>query len=165
MSKTDRVELYLLRHADAGVPEQWTRPDAERPLSAKGERQAKRVGRWLASIGFEPDAIITSPKVRAAQTAQAVADAVGRKVAEDDRLAGPFDSAGLATILADAGSPKRAVVVGHDPDFSDVLAELVGAPGLPMRKGAIARVDFDGSIGPGAGVLRWLLPPDALPEG
>jgi phosphohistidine phosphatase len=164
MSKADRVELYLLRHADAGAPEQWTRPDAERPLSAKGHRQVERVGRWLARLGFEPDAIITSPKVRAAETAQAVADALGRTVGADDRLAGPFDTAVLEQILHDAGSPRRPIVVGHDPDFSEVLATLVGAPELSMRKGAIARVDLDGTIEPGAGVLRWLIPPDAVPE-
>ena len=67
------IELYLLRHADAGDPMAWQGPDAARPLSGKGERQADRLGRFLAGIGFTPDAIITSPKVRAAQTAEGVA--------------------------------------------------------------------------------------------
>jgi phosphohistidine phosphatase len=169
MSKNDRVELYLIRHADAGNPEEWTRPDAERPLSPKGQRQAERTGRWLAAIKFEPDAILSSPKVRAAETAQAVADALGRTITTDERLAGPIDVRVLEAILADAGAPKRPVIVGHDPDFSELLAVLVGAPQLPMRKGALARVDFEPTvertIEPGSGVLRWLVPPDAVSRG
>ena len=62
--------LHLLRHADAGDPEAWTGPDAVRPLSDKGRKQSKRLGDHLASIGFTADAIITSPKIRAEQTAE-----------------------------------------------------------------------------------------------
>ena len=64
------IELHLLRHADAGDPMAWDGPDEARPLSDKGERQADRLGRFLAGVGFAPDVIITSPKVRAAQTAE-----------------------------------------------------------------------------------------------
>ena len=67
------MELYLLRHAHAGDPADWDGPDDARPLSEKGERQADRLGRYLARLGFAPDAIITSPKVRAARTAEIVA--------------------------------------------------------------------------------------------
>jgi len=160
-----RVELYLLRHADAGDPEAWTRPDAERPLSGKGRRQAERLGRHLAAIEFAPDVILTSPKVRAAETARIAAEALGRAVAEDDRLGGPLDIPDLEDIIRDAGSGRRVVLVGHDPDFSELLSTLVGAAALTLRKGALARVDIEPPIQPGAGVLRWLLPPDLLPSG
>jgi phosphohistidine phosphatase len=160
-----RIELYLLRHSDAGDPEAWTRPDAERPLSGKGRRQAERLGRHLAAVEFAPDAILTSPKVRAAETAGLVAEALGRPVEEDERLAGPLGIDALEAILTDAGSARRIVLVGHDPDFSELLTDLVGAPGLSMRKGALARVDVDVPIEPGGGVLRWLLPPDLVPSG
>ena len=56
------MELYLLRHAHAGDPGGWDGPDERRPLSDKGEKQADRLGRFLAGIGFQSDAIITSPK-------------------------------------------------------------------------------------------------------
>lgn len=162
-ARAGRLELYLLRHADAGDSATWADSDAERPLSPKGERQAERISRHLASLGFEPDAIVTSPKVRAAQTAAAVGHALGRPVVEDARLAGPFDVEDLIAILHDAGDPARVVLVGHDPDFSDVLARLVGAVAITMRKGALARVDLLPPIEPGGGVLRWLISPDALP--
>jgi phosphohistidine phosphatase len=158
-----KLELYLLRHADAGDPEAWTRSDAERPLSGKGRRQAERLGRHLAAIEFAPDTILTSPKVRAAETARIVAEALGRPVVDDDRLAGPLDIEDLDSILKDA--PRRVVLVGHDPDFSELLSNLVGAPELSLRKGALARVDLDAPVRPGGGVLRWLLPPDLLPSG
>ena len=161
----DMIELHFLRHADAGDPMAWKRPDEERPLSDKGEKQADRLGRFLAGIGFAPDAIITSPKVRAAQTAEIVARHLGAAVTTDDRLAGALDAAALEALLRDAGDPSRPVVVGHDPDFSDLLAELCGASSLPMRKGALARVDIEHPLRPGTGTLRWLVPPDLLKPG
>ena len=156
------IELHFLRHAHAGDAEAWTGDDAARPLSDKGEKQADRLGRFLAGVGFKPDAIITSPKLRAAQTAQIVADHLGIPFSTDDRLAGAFDVATLETLLQDAGDPARPVVVGHDPDFSELVAELVGAPEVPMRKGALARIDLERPLRPGAGTLRWLVPPDLL---
>jgi phosphohistidine phosphatase len=156
------TELHLLRHADAGDPMAWHDDDAKRPLSDKGEKQADRLGKFLAGIGFKPDAVITSPKVRAAKTAEIVAGHLGVPVAVDDRLAGGLDADSLGEVLRDAGDPARPVVVGHDPDFSDLLAELCGATALPMRKGALARVDIQTPLRPGSGTLRWLVPPDLL---
>jgi phosphohistidine phosphatase len=163
-ARSGRRELLLLRHADAGDPEAWTRADAERPLSPKGHRQAARVARWLSAIGHQPDAIITSPKVRAAQTAAAVADAFGMSVVEEPRLAGPLGPRDVEEILNDAGNPARPVLVGHDPDFSELAALLTGVPTLELRKGALARIDIMPPLDEGAGTLRWLVPPDALPD-
>ena len=132
-----------------------------RPLSRKGRRQAERLGGFLASIGYRPDVFITSPKIRARETAEIVAEALGSDVAIDERLAYGFGIDELAASLADAKSPTRPVIVGHDPDFSALLAELCGAPDMPMRKGAFARIDLD-ALSAGAGTLRWLVPPDLL---
>lgn len=159
------MELYLLRHAHAGDPAKWQGADTDRPLSAKGRAQCTRLGRLLAESGSRPDAIVSSPKVRAAETAELVAEALGTDVRLDDRLASGFDLAALERLVRDAGEPARLIIVGHDPDFSLLLAELTGAPSIPMRKGALARVDIDGPIAPGAGVLRWLIPPDLLDQG
>src|SRR5829696_6179850 len=100
--------LHLLRHAHAGDPEGWDGPDAARPLSEKGRAQAERLGSFLADIGFRTDAVITSPKVRAAQTAEIVASQLGVGVTEDDGLAGSLDLDAVDTILARAGDPERA---------------------------------------------------------
>lgn len=165
MSPTDRhpdLQLHFLRHADAGNPESFQGDDAARPLSEKGELQAERLGSFLAEVGFQPDAIISSPKVRARRTAEIVGAAIGVGVRLDDRLAGGFDPATVDAILAAAGAPQRPVLVGHDPDFSQVLGWLANADGLTMKKGAIARVDVRGAVADGRGTLRWLIPPDLL---
>ena len=105
--------------------------------------------------------MLTSPLVRARETAEIVAELLGVRVRVDPRLGEPLDLATVDAILDDAGSPGRPVVVGHDPDFSEIVTELVGAPIL-MRKGALARIDVERPLEPGAGDLRWLLPPDLL---
>jgi phosphohistidine phosphatase len=154
--------LDLLRHADAGDPMAWDGPDATRPLSDKGRKQSKRLGEHLASIGYVPDAVITSPKLRAVDTAEIVAKAVGAKVRLDERLAGGLDLETVDAIVADAGDPERVVLVGHDPDFSDLLAVLCRSAGVTMRKAALAHIEIDRPLEAGAGTLRWLIPPDAL---
>ncbi len=156
------MELYLLRHADAGDPMAWEGPDEIRPLSDKGERQADRLGRFLAGSGFRPDAILTSPRVRAAETARIVGEHLAVRARVDERLAGELNPDVIESLLRDAGDPERMVLVGHDPDFSDLVAELCGATQIPMRKGALARIDCARPVAAGTGTLRWLVPPDLL---
>ncbi|MEA2621813.1 MAG: phosphohistidine phosphatase [Chloroflexota bacterium] len=155
------VHLHLLRHADAGDPEAWRGPDEARPLSDKGRAQGERLGAFLASVGFRPDAIVSSPKVRAAQTAEIVAGALGTSVSIDERLAGGFGPESLGELLRNLGV-RRPVLVGHDPDFSELLTDLVGGSRLEMKKGALCRIDLELPPSTGDGVLRWLVPPDLL---
>lgn len=157
------VGLHLLRHAHAGDPEAWEGDDAARPLSEKGVRQAERMALHLSLASFAPDALLTSPKLRALQTAEILGNALGIEVREDGRLAGHLSLGTLDKVLRDAGDPRQPVLVGHDPDFSDVLATLVGARAIPLKKGALARLDLVGGLEPGGAILRWLLPPDLLP--
>ena len=154
------IELYLLRHAHAGDAGKWPGDDASRPLSEKGRRQAEILGAHLARIGFVPDAIVSSPKRRALETAQICGVAIGVEVTVDNLLAG-LDLDGVATVMAYTGG-RRVVLVGHDPDFSEICAEVTGARLMPMKKGALARIDCDMPLRRGAGVLRWLIPPDVL---
>jgi phosphohistidine phosphatase len=156
------MELYLLRHSHAGDSGTWDGPDERRPLSDKGEKQADRLGRFLAGTGFQADAIITSPKLRASQTAKIVAERLGLPVGEDERLGDEMSVGALEAILRDAGDPVRPVIVGHDPDLTELVAILCGAARVPMRKGALARIDIARPLEPGGGTLRWLVPPDLL---
>ena len=157
------LQLHLLRHADAGDPGAWRGDDAERPLSDKGYAQAERLALHLALLEFKPDAVLSSPKVRARQTAEIVASALGRDVRLDDRLGGSLPLAAVDAILREGGDPGRVVLVGHDPDFSELLSTLTGAS-LEMKKGALARIDLPDGLQPGRGRLRWLLPPDLVPD-
>jgi phosphohistidine phosphatase len=154
--------LHLLRHAHAGDPSAFPGPDNARPLTDKGRAQARRLGDWLAAQGFASDLVLSSPKVRARETADIVAERLGMPVVLDDGLAVGLDLAGLDALLAAHGDPVRPVLVGHDPDCSEWLAELCGASDIPMRKGAFARLEVDRPLRPGGATLRWLVPPDAL---
>jgi phosphohistidine phosphatase len=158
----ENVELYLLRHADAGDPVAWRGPDADRPLSSKGEKQSERLGSFLLGIGFRPDAILTSPKLRASQTADRVGDRLGVEAHADQRLGGGLDLETLEAVLRDAGDPVRVVLVGHDPDFSELVATLCDGGNAVMKKGALARIDARRPLEAGGGELRWLVPPDVL---
>lgn len=160
-TRSAALELCLLRHAHAGNALVWDGDDDLRPLTEKGRAQAERLGRLLVSAGFVPDAIVTSPLVRARETAEIVGGLLRVAPRIDVRLGRLTSFAELEGLLVDAGSPIRPLLVGHDPDFSELVSTLVGAP-IPMRKGSLARVDVEVPLQPGTGELRWLLPPDLL---
>jgi len=130
--------IYLLRHGDA---EPGDGDDAARRLTAKGERQAKAAGEALAALGANVDACLTSPKVRAADTARIACAALGLEpeIAEE-LLVGRFDSLSLTAGRGDA------LLVGHEPDFSGEVARLTGA-NIKLRKGGLAIVDGSTLVG------------------
>jgi phosphohistidine phosphatase SixA len=167
MPKDDRRQghaattLHLLRHAHAGDPLEWEGPDELRPLTRRGRRQAERLGAFLEAHGQRPDVIVSSPKVRSVQTAEIVAAAMGMTVRVDERLAGGFDEDGLAALLTELGA-RKPMLVGHDPDLSELLGSLVGTGDLGLRKGSLATVALDGEPAPGSAALRWLVPPELL---
>jgi phosphohistidine phosphatase len=124
--------LWLLRHGDAAEGS----PDAERPLTKKGEGQSRAAGLALKRLGVELDACLTSPKVRAADTAKLACEPLGVEPRHEPKLAGgPFDAEALAAGLGD-----NVLLVGHDPDFSMALHALTGAQ-VRMKKGGLAGVE------------------------
>jgi phosphohistidine phosphatase len=155
------VELILVRHADAGDALAWAGSDADRPLSRKGQKQAERLAALLARQRTTPDALISSPRTRAEQTAAILGEALRLEVRLHEGLAGPLSIEVLTAILADSGDPHRPVLVGHDPDFSDLASELVGSA-ISLKKGSLARIDVEAPFGAGEGVLRWLVPPELV---
>lgn len=137
--------LWLLRHGDAADGS----PDAERPLTKKGEKQARAAGGALERLGVRMDACLTSPKVRAAETARIACEGLGVEPQHEPKLAGgPFDAEALAAGLGD-----NVLLVGHDPDFSMAVHALTGAQ-VRMKKGGLAGVE--------KGELKTLLRPDEL---
>jgi phosphohistidine phosphatase len=125
--------IWLLRHGDAEDGE--GKPDAERELTEKGERQSRDAGRALKELGVELDVCLTSPKVRARDTARLACDELGAQVEEDERLAGgSFDPLELAAGLGEV------MLVGHEPDFSGAVALVTGSR-VKMKKGGIAAID------------------------
>ena len=124
--------IWLLRHGDADDGS----PDSERPLTEKGRQQSRAVGAALKALGVEIDACLTSPKVRAAETARLACEPLGVEPQLEPRLAGgPFDAEALAAGLGD-----DVLLVGHDPDFSMAVHSLTGAQ-VRMKKGGLAGVE------------------------
>jgi phosphohistidine phosphatase len=124
--------LWLLRHGDAAEGS----PDAERPLTEKGRRQSRNAGLALKAVGVELSACLTSPKVRAVETAEPACEPFGIEPQLEPKLAGgPFDAEALAAGLAD-----DVLLVGHDPDFSMAVHALTGAQ-VRMKKGGLAGVE------------------------
>jgi phosphohistidine phosphatase len=124
--------ICLLRHGDA---EKGDGDDAARRLTPKGKRQARAAGRALAALGDEIDACLTSPKVRAADTARLACEALGLEPEIAPELAGgAFDS------LALAAGRGNVLLVGHEPYLSDEIARLTGGK-VKLRKGGLALID------------------------
>jgi phosphohistidine phosphatase len=125
--------IWLLRHGDAAEGS----PDAERPLTDKGRAQSRAAGAALKAIGVELDACLTSPKVRAAETARLACEQLGdvEPKLEPKLAGGPFDADALAAGLGD-----DVLLVGHDPDFSAAVHSLTGAQ-VRMKKGGLAGID------------------------
>ncbi|MGD0724735.1 MAG: phosphohistidine phosphatase SixA [Spirochaetia bacterium] len=157
------MEIYFLRHGDAGAAEGWKGSDAERPLSKEGTAGMEKEAAAIARLGPALDAILTSPLVRARQTAVIVAKKLRPAAAlvVEERLAPGFGAAQLKRILKERRASRGLLLVGHEPDFSRVISACIGGGSVECKKGSLARVDIDdpNSL---TGVLVWLLPPRVL---
>ena len=136
------MQLFLLRHGPAEERDEWQGDDADRPLTADGKLLVADVGRTLARQGIRPDAIITSPLVRSTQTAEILGEcfAAPEKVVMDDTLGPGFGANELAKLLAAYEDRQVLILVGHNPDFSDLARSLTGGSRLSIRKGGFAQV-------------------------
>ena len=124
--------IWFLRHGDA----EDTTPDFDRRLTDKGERQASAAGAALKALGVELDLCLTSPRVRARDTAVLACETLGAaEPTIEERLSGGFFDALDLTAGLD-----EVLLVGHEPDFSDAIAELTGAR-VDMKKGGLAGVE------------------------
>lgn len=156
------MKVYFLRHGIAGERSEWKGDDAARPLTEEGVERTGAVAAALARLDLGVGVIVTSPLVRARQTADIVARALdlGSKVIEDRRLGPGFNADKLRAILLDHRNDD-VLVVGHEPDFSETVAALIGGGDLAVRKAGLALVELSG---PDAtrGRLLWLVPPKIL---
>ena len=149
---------YFLRHADA---EPRANGDHERKLTSKGREQAERVGKFVVRCGLLPEIILTSPLVRARQTAKIVAEALGNgEVVEVDWLAcGMTPETCLIELKARQGSAS-ILLVGHEPDFSETIAAMLGVKdsgAIKVRKAALTGIELlDFQVGQGQ--LHFLVP-------
>ena len=157
------MDIYFLRHGEAGKSGGGRGGDAERPLTEEGVARMEREAALIATLRLGLDLIITSPLVRAQQTAEIVARELRLldTLAIDDRLAPGFGPNELRALLREHRANTALLLVGHEPDFSQTIAACIGGGRIECKKGGLARVDFDD---PDAlsGRLVWLLPPRVL---
>ena len=153
------MRLYFLRHGIADWPDWDPARDHERPLTKDGMKKLKEQARRLTDLGVKFDAILSSPYTRAYQTADIVAGKLGLDAKTEPLLAPGFDLDKLAEIVKVFGEDQSLLLVGHEPSFSTVIAQLIGGGRVQLRKGALARVDVDSEL---QGELVWLLQPKIL---
>jgi phosphohistidine phosphatase len=130
------VQLVIVRHAEAASGE----PDELRPLTAEGRETARALGLQLAREGLRPDAVLTSPLLRARETAEELARPAGLEPEPDERLAPGATAEGVRAAASQRG--ETVVVVGHQPDCSRIAAELTGGAEPVFAPGAMVAVDL-----------------------
>jgi phosphohistidine phosphatase len=135
-------QLWFLRHGEAEPHD--ARPDEERVLTPRGEDQARAAGRALAALELTFQYVATSPKVRSLDTARlACAQLAGCEPVVHDELGSEFSADQALEIAYAAGEDRRVLLVGHNPDFEQVLHDLAGAR-VELKKGGIAGVRLEG---------------------
>jgi phosphohistidine phosphatase len=160
------IELYLVRHAIAAERGPKYPDDTQRPLTPAGLKRFSESVLGLIEMGVVIDLVLTSPLVRAHETAQLLAAGLKPRppILEVDVLS----PGGRAHAIADAIKSqskrhRRLAIVGHEPDLGELAARLLGARGMvEFKKGAVALIEVDGATPTSPGTLRWLLTPKAL---
>lgn len=166
---TDNVyELCLMRHGIAvarggGAPGD----DARRPLTPEGRARMKEIARGLGPAGFAPDWIITSPLVRAVETAEIVVKVLGLDAPPDvcDGLAPGGAPEALLAFLAKQPERRKVLAVGHEPDLAEITGRMIGAgnhANLAFKKGGCCLITFDEFPLKSPGRLSWWLTPRIL---
>jgi len=156
--------VYFLRHASAGEPLSDARKDENRALDKDGIEQCGYVGRAMAALEVELDAILTSPLKRAAQTAALVGKEMGYQGEPviDDALRPEAGFGAFRSLLDRFDGRKSIMVVGHNPNLSEFLGRAISGvrtgAGVELKKGAVAKVEMSGTMG----TLHWCITPRML---
>jgi phosphohistidine phosphatase len=129
------VRLFIVRHAEAALGQ----PDDLRPLTDAGREQARLLGKQFADDGIQPDVVLSSPLLRARETAAEIAKAVGVEAQPDERLAPGADPDDVRA--AASGRGETVVVVGHQPDCGRAAAALTGGPEPAFPPGGFVAVE------------------------
>ncbi len=156
-------ELYIMRHGIA-VTRSATLDDARRPLTPDGKEKMRKIAAGLVRAGLEADWIVSSPLVRAVETAEIVGEALSSKAPLDfcDALRPGGGPEALIAFLAKHANRRRVLVVGHEPDLGELAARLIGAgrnANMPLKKGGCCLISFREFPPKSPGRLAWWLTP------
>jgi len=163
------MELYFLRHAIAAEPGTIAiSHDSERPLTAEGIEKMKKAAEGMRRIGLSVDQIVSSPYVRALETANIVAEGLGfkGKIRFSDTLIPNADFKSFFKLLREFKSNEKILLVGHMPSIGEFISTLIfgkEVPAMDYKKGGLCRVDMPDVLMPSAlGQLKWFLTPKLL---
>jgi len=157
--------LYIVRHGIAvDKTDPKAPPEPERPLAAKGVQKTRAAALGLKELGVKPDTLITSPFVRAAQTAEIFAEALGfatSKIRVSDALKPAANPADIVREISHLKG-KEVMCFGHAPHVDQLIAQLTGARGVftEMKKAGVACLEHSGTHS--AWCLQWILTPKVL---
>ena len=160
--------LILFRHGKSDWDADSPGGDAARPLARRGQKAAKRMGKFLARAGQAPDSAITSPALRAEDTLRLAMEGGRWRCAV--RTAAALYDGGLSGLLAEVRNEPATtdvlLAVGHEPTWSEAVSAFIGGGDVGLPTAAMARIDFDvdgwEEAGPGTGVLAWVVVPRLL---
>jgi phosphohistidine phosphatase len=159
------VDLYVVRHAIAAERGAEWPDDAKRPLTDRGIERFREVVDGLVWMDAQIDLVLTSPLVRAKQTAQYLASGLPAKPPIEivNALAPGHVPAEIMEQVAREGRGRaRLAIVGHEPDLGELVGWLLGTRrAVPMKKGGVCRIDLD-TLSARHGTLAWCLPPKVL---
>ncbi len=162
------MEVILIRHAKAETrdPNSWP-DDDQRPLTAEGRAEQRAAARAMKKMGIKFDFLVTSPLLRARETADLVAKgyrwAEAPQVAEE--LGHEYSVGAVVKLLAKFPPDSAVALVGHEPDFSDLTGALVSKNcdvSIAFKKSGVVGVEFDGPAEAGKGTLLYHLKPSHL---
>ncbi len=159
------LELYLIRHGMAADRGDEYPDDSKRPLTSDGIARLKKEARALDLLGVTFEQMLSSPLVRARQTADVFAEIMKSKppVSTTDTLTPAGSPAAVIQDLSKYMRKASIALVGHEPNMGELAAHLIGAKmPLPFKKGAIARIDFSVFPPKGKGQLVWFVTPRML---
>jgi phosphohistidine phosphatase len=157
------MKVYFLRHGIAIEPSSWNGKDFDRPLTREGCMRMEHEAKAIADLSLDLDLIVTSPLLRAKQTAEIVAARLNmrNKLVDDVRLADGFNLERLGTILSLHADAKSLMLVGHEPTMSATIGHAIGRASIELKKAALAGVEFFDAASP-RGTLFYLIPPKVL---
>jgi phosphohistidine phosphatase len=157
------MTCYFLRHGSAVDAGEWSGADFDRPLTRQGHDRITRAAKTIDGLRLNLDVIVTSPLVRAKQTATIVAKRLKLQdhLVEDERLGGGFGLSYLAELLAEHRAADAVMLVGHEPGMSRTVGEMVGGANIDFKPGSLASVDVPDPATL-SGTLVWLVPAKVL---
>ena len=159
------MDIYILRHGiavDRGA--NGYKNDRDRPLTKEGEEKMEQIAKALLAMDMQFDLILSSPFIRARQTAQIVADELGAEVTFSESLTPGSNALELTREINDE-KPQRLLLVGHEPDLSQLISVLISGgteTAIELKKGGLCKLSCDKLSFGKCATLNWILTPRQL---